>query len=285
MSTGPAPGRGPVLSLRGAGLRYGEHEVWRDLDLDVHPGELVAVLGPNGSGKTSLVRAVLGQQPLTDGSVEVQGRAPRAGSASIGYVPQQRLIDPMTPLRARDLVRQGIDGHRWGVPLPSRKVRTRVDDLLASVGATAYGDVPVGLLSGGEQQRIRIAQAVATDPALLLCDEPLLSLDLAHQREVVGVVDSRRRTGTAVLFVTHEINPVLDVVDKVLYLAPAGHRVGTPDEVLTSESLTELYGTRVEVLRHAGRVLIAATGEHVSRYGTRPSADHAHHPHDEERPA
>ena len=103
-------------------------------------------------------------------------------------------------------------------------------------------------------------QAVATDPALLLCDEPLLSLDLAHQREVVSVVDGRRRAGAAVLFVTHEINPVLDVVDRVLYLAPAGHRVGAPEEVLTSESLSDLYGTRVEVLRHAGRVLIAATG-------------------------
>jgi len=101
---------------------------------------------------------------------------------------------------------------------------------------------------------------VATDPALLLCDEPLLSLDLAHQREVVSVVDGRRRAGAAVLFVTHEINPVLDVVDRVLYLAPAGHRVGAPEEVLTSESLSDLYGTRVEVLRHAGRVLIAATG-------------------------
>lgn len=265
---------GSVLSLRGAGLSYGEHRVWSGLDLEVRPGELVAVLGPNGSGKTSLVRAVLGRQPLTEGRLEVQGRPPRQGSSDIGYVPQQRLIDPMTPLRARDLVRQGIDGHRWGLPLPRRAVRERVDELLAAVGATSYGDVPVGLLSGGEQQRVRIAQAVATDPALLLCDEPLLSLDLAHQREVVSVVDDRRRAGAAVLFVTHEINPVLDVVDRVLYLAPAGHRVGTPEEVLTSESLSDLYGTRVEVLRHAGRVLIAATG-----------ADADHHCEPTEEPA
>lgn len=250
----------PVLSLVGAGLSFGEHEVWSGLDLALAPGELVAVLGPNGSGKTSLVRTVLGQQPLSAGRLEVLGRPARRGSPHIGYVPQQRLVDPSTPLRARDLVRAGIDGHRWGLPLPSRRVRERVDALLASVGASAYADVPVGLLSGGEQQRVRIAQAVATDPALLLCDEPLLSLDMASQREIVAEVHSLTERGTAVLFVTHEVNPVLDVVDRIVYLGHGSHRVGTPDDVLTSENLTALYGTPVDVLRSHGRVLITNGG-------------------------
>lgn len=251
---------GPVLTLQDAGLAFGSHEVWSGLDLTIQPGEFVVVLGPNGSGKTSLVRAVLGQQALSRGRIEVLGRPPRRGSSDIGYVPQQRLIDPSTPLRARDLVRNGLDGHRWGLALPRRAVRERVDRLLASVGASSYADLPVGVLSGGEQQRVRVAQAVATDPALLLCDEPLLSLDLAHQREVVEVIDDRRRRGTAVLFVTHEVNPVLDVVDRILYLAHGSHRVGTPDEVLTSENLTDLYGTPVDVLHSGGRVLISAAG-------------------------
>ena len=255
---------GSVLSLRGAGLSYGDHRVWSGLDLEVRPGELVAVLGPNGSGKTSLVRAVLGRQPLTEGRLEVQGRPPRQGSSDIGYVPQQRLIDPMTPLRARDLVRQGIDGHRWGLPLPRRAVRERVDELLAAVGATSYGDVPVGLLSGGEQQRVRIAQAVATDPALLLCDEPLLSLDLAHQRTVTRLIDERRRAaGTAVLFVTHEINPVLPMVDRVLYLVDGRFRIGPPAEVMTSAVLSELYRTDVDVLRLRNRLVVVGTEEHA----------------------
>jgi zinc/manganese transport system ATP-binding protein len=252
----------PVLRLHDASLAYGAHRVWSGLDLELAAGEVLAVLGPNGAGKTSLVRTLLGRQPLSSGHLEVLGRPPRRGSRDIGYVPQQRPIDPTTPVRARDLVRMGLDGHRWGVPLRARGVRRRVDELLASVGAGGYADVPVGLLSGGEQQRLRIAQAVATDPALLLCDEPLLSLDLASQREVVAQIDARRRrAGTAVVFVTHEVNPVLDVVDRVLYLAPGGHRIGTPEEVLTSEGLTALFRTPVEVLRAHGRVLITGAPE------------------------
>ncbi len=161
-------------------------------------------------------------------------------------------------LRARDLVRFGIDGHRFGPRLRTAGVRRRVDEILESVGASAYADVPLGMLSGGERQRVRIGQALATDPRILLCDEPLLSLDLHHQRAVTELIDARRRShGTAVVFVTHEINPVLGLVDRVLYLARGGHRVGTPDEVLTSESLSQLYGTQVDVVRVRGRVVVA----------------------------
>ncbi|GIG28567.1 metal ABC transporter ATP-binding protein [Cellulomonas marina] len=254
----PAP---PPLALRGAALAYGDRTAWSGLDLEVARGEFVTVLGPNGSGKTSLLRAVLGLQPLTGGTLHVLGRSARRGSRAVGYVPQQRLVDPVTPVRARDLVRLGIDGDRWG--LGGRRHRARVDELLEAVGATAYADVPLGLLSGGEQQRVRIAQALGSSPALLLCDEPLLSLDLARQEEVTALIDATRRTtGTAVVFVTHEINPVLPYTDRVLYLAPAGHAVGTPADVLTGEHLSRLYGTRVDVLRAQGRVVIVGGDEH-----------------------
>jgi zinc/manganese transport system ATP-binding protein len=251
------PDPGDVLRLAGASLRYGARELWSGLDLGVAAGEFVAVLGPNGAGKTSLLRAVLGLQRLTIGAVTVNGRPTRRGDARIGYVPQQRPFAAGTPLRARDLVALGVDGTRFGLPLPSRRTRARVDELLAEVGATAFANVPVGLLSGGEQQRLRIAQALAGDPTLLLCDEPLISLDLHQQHLVGGLLDHARREHDAgVVVVTHDINPVLGLVDRVLYLAAGGYRIGTPDEVLRGDVLTELYGTPVEVLRSRGRLIV-----------------------------
>lgn len=273
----PAPEA--VISLRGAALSYGERVLWHGLDLDVRPGEFLAVLGPNGSGKTSLVRALLGQRRLSAGRLTVLGRPPGRGGQDIGYVPQQGTLSAHAMLHARDLVRLGIDGHGFGPRPRPGAVRRRVDEILASVGAAACANVPVGLLSGGERQRVRIGQALATDPRILLCDEPLLSLDLHHQRAVTGLVDARRRShGTAVVFVTHEINPVLPLVDRVLYLAHGGFRVGTPDEVLTSESLSRLYGTQVDVLRVRGRVVVVGAPDEVVRPSHRPELPHGVRP-------
>lgn len=252
----------PALQIRDAALGYGDRRLWSGLNLDLAPGEFLAVLGSNGAGKTSLLRAILGLQPLTAGSIAVDGQPARRGSRHIGYVPQQRRHDPHTPLRARDVVRQGLDGHRWGMALPRRIRWDAVAEALAGVGASEYADMPVGLLSGGEQQRVRIAQALVSDPALLLCDEPLLSLDLASQRTVTGLVDRRRREHrTGVVFVTHEINPVLPYVDRVLYLARGGFRIGTIDEVFDSQTLTELFGAPIEVIRSGGRILVAGVPE------------------------
>jgi zinc/manganese transport system ATP-binding protein len=249
-----------ALSLRGAGMSFGDRVLWSDLDLELQPGEFLAVLGPNGAGKSTLLKAVLGQQPLSAGELLIGDRPPGRGSDRVGYVPQQKSMDAATPLRARDLVALGIDGHRWGLRRRSPAEKARIAGALEAVGATGYADAPLGLLSGGEQQRVRIAQALAADPALLLCDEPLLSLDLRHQRAVADMIDRRRREhATAVVFVTHEINPVLDLVDRVLYIANGGHRIGPPDEVLTSETLSALYRTPVDVLNVRGRVVVVGT--------------------------
>lgn len=251
-------GAGAVVSLRGAALRFGERTLWDGLDLDVAPGEFIVILGPNGSGKTTLLRVLLGLQALHAGDVLVEGRPPRRGSRAIGYVPQQKALPEDLPLRARDLVGLGLDGHRLGIGLRGRaERRARVRAALESVGATRYAGAPVGRLSGGEQQRLRVAQALVGDPTVLLCDEPLLSLDLANQRVVTDLIEQRRRTaGTAVVFVTHEINPVLPLVGRVVYLVNGRFRIGTPDEVLTSESLSELYRTEVDVLRMRGRLVV-----------------------------
>jgi zinc/manganese transport system ATP-binding protein len=256
--------RTAAVSLRGAALRFGERTLWEGLDLDVAPGEFLAVLGPNGSGKTTLLRVLLGLQPLHAGQVLIGGQPPARGSQAIGYVPQQKALAEDLPLRANDLVGLGLDGHRLGVGLRGRSVRReRVRAALESVGAGHYADAPVGRLSGGEQQRLRVAQALVGDPSVLLCDEPLLSLDLAHQQVVANLIDRRRRAAdTAVVFVTHEINPILPLVDRVLYLVDGRFRVGTPDEVMTSATLSTLYRTDVDVLRVRGRLVVVGADAH-----------------------
>ncbi|MCX7522806.1 metal ABC transporter ATP-binding protein [Microbacterium sp. STN6] len=271
-----------VLSLRGASLRFDDRVLWSGLDLDVRPGEFIAVLGANGSGKTSLLKVILGRQRLSAGSVSVLGESVQSGNRRIGYIPQQRLADEGTPLRARDLLSLGLDGHRWGLPWPSKSRRARVDAVLASVGASQYARVPIATLSGGEQQRLRVGQALADNPRLLLCDEPLLSLDLAHQRAVSELIDEHRSArGIGVLFVTHDVNPVLGMVDRVLYLAGGRFRIGTPDEVLRSEVLSELYGSPVDVIRTRGRIVVVGTAEgpHAHPDGTHAQHDEQHDPH------
>lgn len=253
------PGNGTIIRIEDASVAYGSRVLWRDLTLSIERGEFLAVLGPNGAGKTTLLRILLGLQPLSTGRVLVDDEPPRCGNSRIGYVPQQRTFDRGLPIRGRDLVEFGMNGHRLGLPFTGSDARRRVDEAIRAVGADGYASAPVGTLSGGEKQRLRIAQALIGDPTVLLCDEPLLSLDITHQRAVMELIDQRRRSAeTAVVFVTHDINPVMPYVDRVLYLVGGRWAVGEPSEVITSERLTALYGMPVEVARIGERVVVVA---------------------------
>ncbi|MGV9610693.1 metal ABC transporter ATP-binding protein [Nocardia xishanensis] len=266
-----------AVRLDDARLSFGDRTLWQGLDLEVAPGEFIAVLGPNGSGKTSLLKVLLGQLALGSGRAFVAGSPARAGNPDIGYIPQQKTIDAGVQLRGVDLVGLGVDGHRWGLGLRGRAERRRkVDAAIAAVGAEKFANAPLESMSGGEQQRLRVAQALVGDPKVLLCDEPLLSLDLANQRLVAELIDRRRRShDTAVLFVTHEINPILPLVDRVLYLVDGKFRIGAPDEVMTSEVLSELYRTEVDVLRVRGRLVVVGTGDTMDALGA-AGAQHCH---------
>ncbi|MGB4135939.1 MAG: metal ABC transporter ATP-binding protein [Microbacterium sp.] len=257
----------PILRIRGAGLRRGGRELWSGLDLDVHPGEFIAVLGPSGSGKTTLLRAILGLQQLSAGEIRFEGAPVRGGNRRIGYIPQQHPFPADTSMRARDLVGLGVNGTRFGPPIPRRGDRDRVDRLLTAVGAGSFADRPVGRLSGGEQQRLRVGQALADDPALLLCDEPLSNLDLANQRAVTDIIDRQRRErDAAVLLVTHDINPLLGRVSRILYIAAGRFVLGTPQEVLRSDVLSDLYGTAVFVLRAGDRLVVVGAPDAETRH-------------------
>ncbi|WP_102141656.1 metal ABC transporter ATP-binding protein [Mycobacterium hubeiense] len=259
--------RREVVSLSGARLAFGDRVLWDGLDLTVRAGDFVAVLGPNGTGKTSLLKVLLGQLPLSAGDVSVDGQ--------VGYIPQHRGVDRGLSLRGRDLVGLGFDGHRWGMATVRGRSakRAAVQRALGQVNGGALADVSVGVMSGGELQRMRIAQALATDPALLLCDEPLLNLDPANARLVAALINARRReAGTAVLFVTHEINPVLPYVDRVLYLVDGRFRLGSVEDVMTSATLSELYGTDIAVVKVGEQYVVV--GEHVDHSGH--ASGHSH---------
>jgi len=262
----------PVVRVEGLTLRFGERVLFDDLGFTLGRGELLAVLGSNGTGKTSLLRILLGLLEPSSGRVEIAGSSPREVRRRVGYVPQQRVFDRDVTLRGRDLVRLGIDGHRFGLGRLPAECRERIERVLRDVGADSYADRAVGRLSGGEQQRLRVAQALVSEPELLLADEPLLSLDLGYQQVVTGLLDARRRAvGTPVVFVTHDINPVLPLTDRVLYLAPGRWAIGSVDEVMTSATLSALYGTEVDVLRVRGRIVVV---------GTPDDQDVHHHHHD-----
>ena len=270
----PQPPRAAAaaIEVRDAAIALGGRTVWSELDLSVRQGEFVALLGSNGAGKSTLLKALLGLLGLARGSISVLGRPAGEANRAIGYLPQRRAFDASTRLRGSDIVRLGLDGDRWGVPLPlpfgragarARADRRLVWQAIELVGAEDYAARPIGELSGGEQQRLLIAQALVRRPQLLLLDEPLDSLDLPNQASVARLVARIcREQGVAVLLVAHDVNPLLGYLDKVAYLA-GGHAVeGAVEEVVNGATLSALYGVPIEVLRASdGRLVVVGQPE------------------------
>jgi zinc/manganese transport system ATP-binding protein len=280
----------PAIAVEDAAARIGRRTIWSGVSMRVHEGEFVALLGANGSGKSTLLNVLLGVLPAAAARVSVLGGPPGANNSQIGYLPQRRSFAPQTRLRGSDVVRLGLDGDRWGLPLPpplavgrlgsrARQAHRRVAEAIELVGASAYADRPIGELSGGEQQRLLIAQALVRRPRLLLLDEPLDSLDLANQGSVAALIASICASeGVAALLVAHDVNPLLAYLDRVVYLA-GGHAVeGAVGEVITTATLTRLYGAPVEVLRASdGRLVVVGQPEP-------PAHHHDRHEHGRRQP-
>jgi len=252
--------RPELLALEDIGVRLGGRQVLSDVSFSLRKGEFTGIIGPNGAGKTTLLRVILGLLEPSGGRVLLEGEPVHSkNKAAIGYVPQKLVIDPDMPLRARDVVSLGLDGHRLGFAFPSRQRRELVDAALRDVGADRYADGRVGELSGGEQQRVLIAHALISRPKLLLLDEPLANLDLKSEQEIVEVLGRlAREQQIAVLLSAHDMNPLLGVMDRIVYVANGRVATGSTDEVVTSEGLTKLYGHHVDVVRVHNRVLVVA---------------------------
>jgi len=263
--TDPLPSGGDdeaVLSVDGVSVWLGDREVLHDVRFRVMPGEFTGLIGSNGAGKTTLFRVVLGLQASSGGRVLVGGHPLTRRNPIIGYVPQKVFFDPDMPLRARDVVGLGLDGHRLGIPFDWGRRRQAVDRMLEAVDATRLSDARVGDLSGGEQQRVLIAHALISRPRLLLLDEPLANLDIVAQEEIVALLGRiAREQRIAVLISAHDVNPLLPVMDRLVYIAAGRTASGTTAEVIRADVLSALYGQHVDVLRVHGRILVVAGAE------------------------
>jgi zinc/manganese transport system ATP-binding protein len=257
-----------VIEAKELAAGYGS-VIWSGATFTIEEGEFVAILGPNGAGKSTLLKMLLGLLPPLAGDLKVLEESPRRGSTHVGYVPQARELDSGAALRGIDLVGLGLDGHRWGVALPGkahRENKQRVAEAIEAVGATSYAGRKLGQMSGGERQRLLLAQALVSRPRLLLLDEPLANLDVRNQSSMAELVASvARRAGLTVMLVAHDVNPLRRVVDRVCYVAGGGVAIGEPDEVVTGPVLSRLYGAPVEVLTDSkGRRFVVGLEDEVS---------------------
>jgi zinc/manganese transport system ATP-binding protein len=260
-----------VIDLDRASIRIRDRTVLSDITISVGAGEFIGVLGPNGSGKTTLMRALLGLIKPSSGTIRVFGRPPQRGDAAIGYVPQVRTVLPELRMRGLDVVASCLHGERWGIPTLMQADRRMIEDTLAAVGARNLADRPLSEMSGGERQRLLLAQALIGSPRLLLLDEPLISLDPRHQEVVINFIRRfGRERGVTILFSAHELNQLLGALDRVLYLGRGRAALGTIDEVVTAPVLSGLYGAEIQVIRADGHIFVMSQRRNVER------ADHLH---------
>jgi len=247
----------PIIQLQNVELTLGGRSIFHDITLTIYEGEFIAILGPNGAGKSTLLKLLLGLYKPTSGKITILGKSPKRGNNEIGYAPQHRTLEADLALRARDVVGFGLDGNQWGIALPNKERDTHIEQALYEVDMLHFADMPVGRLSGGEQQRLLIAQALLTHPKVLLLDEPLSNLDITHAQAIISLITKIARSRhITVLLVTHDVNLLLPVIDRVLYVANTHSAMGKPEEVITSEGLSNLYGSPIEVVQTNGRLFV-----------------------------
>ncbi len=269
----------PVVAMEQCAAGYENAIVWRNATFSIQRGEFVAILGPNGSGKTTLFRLLLGLRVPLEGSVRVLGSVPKRGNPRIGYIPQRHPIDSEINVEALELVRLGMDGTKWGFHFSCTKDRTAAYEALHIVGAETLAHRALGTLSGGELQRVFLAEALVGKPDLLLLDEPTASLDIRRQGELVQLVKKIvQERGLTAIIIAHDINPLLPVLDRIIYIANGKVATGKPEEVLNSDTLSSLYGVPIEVIRNpAGRVAVLGAEELHHHHHDHDLHEHHHH--------
>jgi zinc/manganese transport system ATP-binding protein len=269
-----------VVEFNRATISLGDRIILADVSLAIQQGEFIGVLGPNGAGKTTLMRAILGLLPPSGGTVRVFGRSPRRGDPAIGYLPQVRTVLLDLRMRGLDFIASSLNGEAWGLPRLSRADRTIIDETMALIGARDLAERPLREMSGGERQRLLLAQALIGQPQLLLLDEPLISLDARHQEVAIDVVRKVcRERGVTVLFSAHELNQLIGTLDRVLYLGNGQAVLGTVDEVIRAPVLSRLYNADIQVVRAEGHIFVMSRGRDVEHAAHQHDHDHGSHHH------
>ncbi len=267
-----------VIELDRVTIRIGGRSVLADTSFAIMRGEFIGVLGPNGAGKTTLMRAILGLIPPSAGHLRVFGRAPQRGDPDIGYLPQVRTVQPDLRVRGFDFIASSVHGERWGVPSLKRADRKMIDTTLAAMGVRDLAERPLAEMSGGERQRLLLAQALLGEPRLLLLDEPLIGLDYRYQEAVIDLIRRfARERNITVLFSAHELNQLIGALDRVLYLGNGHAALGTVAEVVTAPVLSRLYDADINVVHADGQIFVLSRGRNVERADHLHDEGHDHH--------
>lgn len=236
---------------------YDHIPIIKNMTIEIKKGEFIGILGPNGSGKSTFLRTILGMIKPFSGKISVLNTAPSYGNSHIGYMPQMRSHIPLINLTSRTLLHATLDGLSYGIPTLNTAKKNEIQKILELVGSESYADRPFKQLSGGERQRIYLAQALLNQPSILLLDEPLSNLDPKYQQLFMSLLNKiRKNLSITILFTAHDPNPLLNIMDRVLFFANGQTAIGNVDEIITSKTLSTLYGTPIEVVRFKERLFV-----------------------------
>lgn len=246
-----------LLSFQNVSISFGSREIIRDFSAEIGEREFIGIFGPNGVGKSTLMRAILGLCPMQSGSIHLCGNSHGKANQYIGYLPQSHSFLETSSLTVRALVGAVYHGEKWGIPWFSARTASKVERALELAEAREYANAPFSLLSGGEKKRVMLAQALIHEPKLLILDEPLASLDPKNQMLLVQrILQIQQETDLTILFIAHDVNPLLGAMTRVMYMAEGNIALGRAEEIISNESLSALYGMKIHVLRVEGRVFI-----------------------------
>jgi zinc/manganese transport system ATP-binding protein len=242
---------------------YKSNLLWSEADFSISAGEFVGLLGPNGAGKTTLFRILLGLIKPISGELKILGQPPQKGNPRIGYIPQRRVPDSESKLIAVEYVRLAISGTKYGFSLPakSRQEYSLALETLNRVDGLDLAESPLSELSGGEMQRIFLAQALVSKPDLILLDEPLANLDIKRSNQLINLVHNiAKEDSIGVVLIAHDINPLLPVIDRIIYIVNGQVATGGLDQVVNSKTLSRLYNAPIEVIKDSkGRIAVLGT--------------------------